>query len=81
MRLNFVHTKLPLVRHFSHELVTYIQSKLCYIYILSGEKKPFFLFYSFHHVHYPHHSGEQFRNSSKRGTFGDALVRNRRVEL
>ena len=39
-----------------------------------GQKKPFFLFYSFHHVHYPHYSGEQFRNSSKRGTFGDALV-------
>lgn len=44
-------------------------------HITTGKGKPFFLFYSFHHVHYPHFSGEQFRNSSVRGTFGDALVR------
>ena len=35
---------------------------------------PFFLFYSFHHVHFPQFSSTNFRNSSLRGAFGDSIA-------
>ena len=37
------------------------------------KKTPFFLFYSFHQVHFPQFSSSLFRNSSIRGSFGDSV--------
>ena len=36
-------------------------------------ENPFFLFYSFHQVHFPQFSSSMFRNSSIRGAFGDSV--------
>ena len=40
---------------------------------ISGSGKPFFLYYAFQHMHAPQFSGQKFRNSSKRGNYGDSL--------
>ncbi|XP_064397200.1 arylsulfatase A-like [Halichondria panicea] len=39
----------------------------------AGSGKPFFLYYAFQHMHAPQFSGQKFRNSSKRGNYGDSL--------
>ncbi|XP_071816160.1 arylsulfatase A-like [Apostichopus japonicus] len=36
--------------------------------------QPFFLYYAFQHTHHPKYAGKQFRNSTIRGPFGDALA-------
>jgi len=41
---------------------------------LPERSKPFFLFYSFVHLHKPQYSSERFANSSVRGTYGGSLV-------
>jgi len=41
---------------------------------LPEKNKPFFLFYSFVHLHKPQYSSERFANSSVRGTYGGSLV-------
>jgi arylsulfatase A len=35
--------------------------------------RPFFLYLAYHHVHFPQFAGSAFRNTSRRGSFGDAL--------
>jgi len=42
-------------------------------FILRESAEPFFLFYSFQHVHFPQFSSLDFRNSSLRGAFGDSI--------
>lgn len=39
----------------------------------AGSGNPFFLYYAFQHMHSPQFSGEKFRNSSVRGSYGDSL--------
>ncbi|XP_070577434.1 arylsulfatase A-like isoform X1 [Ptychodera flava] len=36
--------------------------------------KPFFLYYATQHTHFPNFAGKQFRNSTRRGAFGDSLA-------
>jgi arylsulfatase A len=36
--------------------------------------QPFFLYLAYHHVHYPQFAGPAFRNSSRRGSFGDSVA-------
>jgi len=38
------------------------------------EKVPYFLMYSFHHVHFPQFASRAWRNSSVRGSFGDSVL-------
>ena len=42
--------------------------------MISALQNPFFLYFAFHHTHYPQYAGEKFTKSSIRGRFGDALV-------
>ena len=37
-------------------------------------KRPFFLYFSFNHVHFPQFSSEQFRNFSVGGSYGDSVA-------
>lgn len=39
-----------------------------------GDTEPFFLYYSFNHVHFPQFSGPEFRNSSLGGSYGDSVA-------
>lgn len=50
-----------------------LNSALGFVERSLSKRKPFFLLYSFHHMHGPQFSGDHFTNSSKRGPFGDAL--------
>ena len=36
--------------------------------------QPFFLYFSFNHVHFPQFAGPKFRNSSHAGTYGDSVA-------
>jgi arylsulfatase A len=36
-------------------------------------QKPFFLYFAFHHTHWPQFAGKQFRNASIAGPFGDTI--------
>ena len=38
------------------------------------DSEPFFLYYSFNHVHFPQFSGPEFRNSSLGGSYGDSVA-------
>ena len=37
-------------------------------------QQPFFLFFSFNHVHFPQFAGQEFHNSSRAGTYGDSVA-------
>ena len=37
-------------------------------------REPFFLYYSFNHVHFPQFSGPEYRNSSAGGSYGDSVA-------
>nr|XP_053638451.1 arylsulfatase A-like isoform X1 [Cherax quadricarinatus] len=39
----------------------------------AASQQPFFLYFSFHHVHHPQFASEEFYGKSERGVFGDAL--------
>ena len=39
-----------------------------------NENQPFFLYFSFNHVHFPQFSSEQFRNFSVGGSYGDSVA-------
>ncbi|XP_054749201.2 arylsulfatase A-like [Lytechinus pictus] len=45
-----------------------------YISDNAAADQPFFLYYAYHHTHHPQFAGEQFRNTTIRGTFGDSLA-------
>ena len=36
--------------------------------------QPFFLYFSFNHVHFPQFAGPEFHNSSQAGTYGDSVA-------
>ena len=38
------------------------------------DSEPFFLYYSFNHVHFPQFSGPKFHNSSLGGSYGDSVA-------
>lgn len=40
----------------------------------SSSETPFFLYYAFHQTHHPQFAARGFRNSTERGSFGDALA-------
>ena len=37
-------------------------------------EEPFFLYYSFNHVHFPQFSSPEYRNSSVGGSYGDSVA-------
>ena len=39
-----------------------------------SEQQPFFLYFSFNHVHFPQFSSVNFRNSSAAGSYGDSVA-------
>jgi arylsulfatase A len=39
-----------------------------------ASRRPFFLYLAYHHVHFPQFAGTAFRNTSRRGSFGDSLA-------
>ena len=45
------------------------------IFLLYMHVEPFFLYYAFHHTHWPQFAGKMFHNSSIAGPLGDSLVR------
>lgn len=68
---HIVNSAVDFVYNATGSSVSFI-SELTFSSIASG--KPFFLYYAFHHTHWPQFAGKRFYNSSIAGPLGDSLV-------